>query len=313
MPDLNTREDLQRLVDEGLEESLTLDYKASPALTRDSKAIFELCKDVSAFANSAGGSIIYGIEEDKRTKKPSRVDDGIADEKITREWLEQVLSSRIQPRIQGVRITRIPMGNGSFGYVIDVPTSSTGHQAPDLKYYRRFELQSVPMYDYEIRDVMRRATTPELFLNMTLSRGNNASLEFGGVEGLSKPVPLNITIGNRASQPAHYCIVHVGFSENIAIYEHGDFEKIGLREGDGVRRLWYLRRLSTPPHLPVFQEVETDLTNGRFHLGFHYKLMSGDTIHRLPISTIIQTPGFTASTQWLLTLQGQYLEITQVG
>jgi hypothetical protein len=35
--------------------TLTLEYKASPALTRDSKIALELCKDVSAMANSAGG------------------------------------------------------------------------------------------------------------------------------------------------------------------------------------------------------------------------------------------------------------------
>ncbi|MDB5610933.1 MAG: hypothetical protein JWP25_7833 [Bradyrhizobium sp.] len=35
MLDLKTKADLQRLVDEGLEESLTLDYKDSRALTRD--------------------------------------------------------------------------------------------------------------------------------------------------------------------------------------------------------------------------------------------------------------------------------------
>lgn len=31
-------------------------------------------------------------EEDKFTKKPSRVDDGVADPKITREWIEQILN-----------------------------------------------------------------------------------------------------------------------------------------------------------------------------------------------------------------------------
>ena len=112
---LSTRADLQRIVDEGLEESLTLDYKASPALTREGKGPDELCKDVSALANSAGGQIVYGIEEDKATRKPSRVDDGVADSKISREWIEQILNSRVQPRLSGVTTTRIDMGNGQFG------------------------------------------------------------------------------------------------------------------------------------------------------------------------------------------------------
>ena len=65
MLDLKTREDLQRLIDEKLPESLTLDYKASPALNKNSGGRAELVKDVTAFANSAGGQIIYGIPEKK--------------------------------------------------------------------------------------------------------------------------------------------------------------------------------------------------------------------------------------------------------
>jgi predicted HTH transcriptional regulator len=116
-------------------------------LTRESSAVNELCKDVSAFANSAGGQIVFGVEEDKKkTRKPSKVDDGVADPKITREWIEQVPNSKIQPRIAGIRISPVQVAKG-FGYVISVPQSHTGpHQAPDLKYYKRFELQSVAMY-----------------------------------------------------------------------------------------------------------------------------------------------------------------------
>ena len=55
-------------------------------------------------ANSAGGTLIYGIEENNKTKKPSRVDDGVEDPKITREWIEQELNSRVQPRMTGVQI-----------------------------------------------------------------------------------------------------------------------------------------------------------------------------------------------------------------
>jgi predicted HTH transcriptional regulator len=123
----------------------------------------EMCKDVTALANSAGGQLVYGIEEDKPTKKRSRVDDGVADPKITREWIEQILNSRVQPRLSGVTTTCIDMENGQFGYVLTVRPTQTGpHQAPDQKYYRRFDLQSVPMHDYEIKDIMRRASTPHL-------------------------------------------------------------------------------------------------------------------------------------------------------
>jgi hypothetical protein len=44
-------------------------------------------------ANSAGGQIIYGIEE--RDRKPVKVDQG---SDITREWIEQVITSRVMAR-----------------------------------------------------------------------------------------------------------------------------------------------------------------------------------------------------------------------
>src|SRR5262245_62704269 len=97
MPKISTKEDLQQLVDEEIQESLTLDYKASPALARDDKSRDELCKDVSAFANSAGGQIIYGIAE--KDGKPAKVDDG---SDLSREWIERVIDSRVQPRLDGL-------------------------------------------------------------------------------------------------------------------------------------------------------------------------------------------------------------------
>jgi predicted HTH transcriptional regulator len=131
---LKTKADLQRLVDEGLEESLTLDYKASPSLSRDGKNPEELCKDVSALANSAGGQLIYGIEEDKAAGKPSKVDEGVTDPKIPKKWIEQILNSKVQPRMDGVRIERIDMQTGKFGYgdlcsaVPNRPSSGSGRQ-----------------------------------------------------------------------------------------------------------------------------------------------------------------------------------------
>src|SRR5215510_5131093 len=60
---LETKLDLDRLIEEDIQESLTLDYKDAQALEKTDRKRNELCKDVSAFANSAGGQIIYGIQE----------------------------------------------------------------------------------------------------------------------------------------------------------------------------------------------------------------------------------------------------------
>jgi len=63
---LEERADLDMLVAQGIQESLALDYKEARSLGKGSPERNELCKDVSAFANSAGGQIVYGIEEKDR-------------------------------------------------------------------------------------------------------------------------------------------------------------------------------------------------------------------------------------------------------
>ncbi len=54
---------LSSMIGDGVEESLTLEYKSGAALRRDSRSISEITKDVSAMANSAGGTLIYGVAE----------------------------------------------------------------------------------------------------------------------------------------------------------------------------------------------------------------------------------------------------------
>lgn len=55
--------DLEYLITSEVEENIHLDYKASGALSKEPKKRQEITKDVSAFANSDGGIIIYGISE----------------------------------------------------------------------------------------------------------------------------------------------------------------------------------------------------------------------------------------------------------
>jgi hypothetical protein len=307
---IKTKGDLQQIVDEKLSESLTLDYKASPALGRDDKKRDEICKDVSAFANSAGGQIIYGIEE--KNQKPVRVDEGVEPTTITREWLEQVINSRVQPRIERLVITPIPFEPTRVGYVLTIPQASARapHQAPDNKYYRRYNFQSVPMADYEVRDAMRRATTPELFIRISLPRGDNASIEFAHGSEISKPVILSVFLGNRSVQPAFHTIVQLGIDARIQILSNGEFTPVGQRaEGGHASQNWLTRSLSIPPELPVFKEAELALSQKSLALGFHSQLLQ--SVHRFTITTLVQTPGYTATEHWVILQEGALLTFTE--
>jgi hypothetical protein len=234
-----------------VQESLTLDYKASDSLANNNKCRNEISKDVSAFANSAGGRIIYGIKEQNRL--PVEIDQGSSSAEITREWIEQVINSHIQPRVQGIVIKPINLVNGNCAFVVDVPQAGTlaPHQANDQKYYRRYNFESVPMHDYEVRDLFRRGSSPHLFLRFV-----SRSTEIVGGEWQTR---LEVYIGNRSSQPASHTIVKVFVEKRAAKvglpgFEHR--ETILPVESFPTTFQASVKPISVPSYLPVFKEHE---------------------------------------------------------
>jgi len=219
---ISTRADLQRLVDEEIQESLTLDYKASRAMQGRVR-----------LSNSAGGQIIYGIEE--KDRKPVRIDDG---SELSREWIEQVIDSNVQPRMEGLVITAVPVGSGRHAYVVTIPQASgrAPHQAPDKKYYKRQNFQSVSMEDYEIRDALRRATTPELYVELAFATGNSAPIQFAHQAETSKPITLFVTVRNRSPQPAYYALVQIGIDTGLLLPTLNDFSL--MRTGNDPPQNW---------------------------------------------------------------------------
>jgi Putative DNA-binding domain len=286
--------DLHRLIADGVAESLTLDYKASPSLGRDSRQRDELCKDVTAFANSAGGQIVYGMEEDKNL--PTGLDDG-ADPSISKEWIEQVIDSRVQPRIDGLVITPIKLAKG-FGFVLTIPqaTSRAPHQAPDKKYYKRQNFQSVPMEDYEIRDTLRRATTPDLQVMLSIGTNNTALLEFAPQQEMSRPVPLSVVVTNRSPQPAYHVLVHIGLDDHLVVIANTGVDPVSPPTGYGADiKRWLVKRFTSPPDLPIFQEANPNPFTLNVLIALQFIRSSV-----FNITTIVQTPGYTSTDYWAI-------------
>lgn len=210
-----TESDLQGYISNLVQESSTLDYKAADSLAQTDGKRKEITKDVSSFANSAGGLIIYGIKEYQELGKkhlPEKIDPvNIA--QYSKEWLEHVINN-IQPRIKGLTIHPVPISSNSnyAVYVVEIPQGHTAHQALDLRYYRRFNYESVPMEDHEIRDVMGRQQSPHI------------GLEFH-IEILSitpiKLARLVIEAKNSGSRYAQYvnCLLYIP----PTLYKHDNF------------------------------------------------------------------------------------------
>lgn len=159
-----TQSDLESLIRDGVEERIDLEYKRAEALKKSDGGKKEITKDISSFANSAGGVLIYGIAEFDGPDKehlPERLDP-VDRTAFTREWLDQVIGN-IRPRLDVV-ITPIDLDSGEndTAYVIKIPKGVTAHQATDCRYYKRFNFRSEMMLDHEIRDVMGRSEAPRL-------------------------------------------------------------------------------------------------------------------------------------------------------
>lgn len=165
---------IQQLIRDGVEESLTLEYKGAEALGKSDGKKAEIAKDVSAFANSSGGVLIYGVAEFQQREhrhRPEKIDP-VDRREFSKEWLEQVIQS-IQPRIDGIVIEPVALDTSSGCYVVTIPQSHTAHQARDHVYYRRHNFNVLPMEDYELRDVMNRRKRPRIRASIFASRNSS--------------------------------------------------------------------------------------------------------------------------------------------
>jgi hypothetical protein len=163
---------LLQLIVNRIEENPELEYKAAGALQRDDKKVMEVTKDVSAFANSNGGVLIYGLAEDPADKRfPGKIDP-VNSKAISKEWLEQVINFRIRPRIHGIKIhvVALPDSQDHVVYVLEIPKGETAHQADDKKYYRRHNFMVEPLYDHEIRDIMGRQNSPQILIDFEITK-----------------------------------------------------------------------------------------------------------------------------------------------
>ena len=159
-----TLNDIQNLISNQAVESIHLEFKSGSALGKGERETREIAKDVSAFANSDGGIIIYGVnEKNNHADSLSPVVGNI----FSKEWLEQIIQSKIEKRIQNLRIypIRIDADNDKTVYVVKIPRSPDApHMSADKRYYRRYNFSSVPMEEYEVRDLFYRKTSSNLIV-----------------------------------------------------------------------------------------------------------------------------------------------------
>jgi len=162
-----TEADLQNLISVSAQETSKLEFKRCHSLLKkgveSGKSKSDVSVDVSAFANSDGGTIVYGmIEKDGFAEK---LDEGYDPKELPKEWLESVIHDNIKPPIKGVQINSIPLTSSSGDrvvHIVSIPKGETCHQAADNKYHRRTNTSNRELEHWEIEEIKDRAKKPKV-------------------------------------------------------------------------------------------------------------------------------------------------------
>jgi len=238
-----TVEDIQSLIDNGIEESLNIEYKAAGSLHKQNNCTKEVTKDVSAFANSNGGILIYGLKEENQ--KPTEID-FINGKEYSKDWLEQMINNvhrKIKLEVIPVRL------NGELSktvYVVRIPESTDApHMAHDGIYYRRMNFQVVKMEEYEVRNLYYRKDYPEL------ESSNTFVIKYNGTTEKSKTehsFTLTFSVTNKSK------IVEDKYKLSVAFKEAHGMSLSWIQDKDYIITPNDLLTVSTTKMPPVFPD-----------------------------------------------------------
>ncbi|CAE6854493.1 hypothetical protein R69746_07512 [Paraburkholderia aspalathi] len=151
--DAVTEGDIQDLIDHGVRESRTLDYKRDWPADRDAR--IEIAKDVCAFANSLGGDLVFGVDDGKTGVAigfvPVTVDNLDGELLVLTSFLRDTLEPRVTG---GLHAHPVPLAAGGHVVILRVsPSPSAPHRVTkDNHFYARTSVGKEPMDIHGIRN-----------------------------------------------------------------------------------------------------------------------------------------------------------------
>jgi Schlafen, AlbA_2 len=243
-----TESDILQLISDGVEESINLEFKSAGALDKSPSKKKEIGKDISSMANSAGGIIIYGINESNHKAESISFING---NEFTKEWIEQVIQTNVQRKIVDLKIYPIRFKNQveESVFVIKIPESENApHMALDNKFYRRYNFQAVPMEEYEVRQLYYRTKNTRLEIHDDLIVNQAGHTGSGTTPKLIR-FNLKILVKNIGNVIEDKYKLEVGIPKKI-LGEYNRFSHdntILLREDENYRVF------SAPNKSPIFQ------------------------------------------------------------
>lgn len=160
--------DIKEFVKTGQEETLHLEFKTitKPDLSfRDDKR--NLAINMSAFANSDGGLIIWGVDARKNADGVDCASALVEIHKVAGfvGRLNELTGEAVLPRITDVRHRAIPSIEGNGFALSLIPESDSGPHMAKLgedRYYKRSGTSSYRMEHFDVADMFGRRQKPKL-------------------------------------------------------------------------------------------------------------------------------------------------------
>jgi hypothetical protein len=148
----STEDDLLNLISNKVSEGKTIEYKLTlPGNSDDDKR--EFLADVSSFANTSGGHLIFGMDEDQGVAS-NLVGISELDSDKEKLRLENIIRDGIAPRIAGISIQPVQLQNNNSALVIHIPKSwLSPHMVTYRGASRFFARNSAGKYQLDVHEI----------------------------------------------------------------------------------------------------------------------------------------------------------------